>query len=453
MITAQQVLDYRVAHKLSRRELAERVGLSESKIYRIETKNIIHSNEEIALACVTTPTLTLVPSPPIEKIPIRLHLVPRADAEVEAVVLQPEVTQVHVVEPAPTFYQGFWGGLQRRALEIGDHELERVQLGPDANAGFLLKSNSEVQTFKDCRRKWWLAWYRGLKLKAESPVGVRAIGGRIHRALAQWYVPDGIKPIDPRLALEFFIKDDWSKLVVFHGEGSLKLLAVQKQFDSEADLERAMIEGYVEWIANTGADENLKVIASETYMEAELDVFKPTKIIGKLDVRVQRLSDGVHLFMDHKTVADFMRPRQTLALDEQMLHYHLLEWLNLPDAEERCDGALYNMLRKVKRTAAAKPPFYDRAEARHNFHELASFKRRLTATVTDILEVEEQLNDGTNPLDIVYPRPSADCTWKCDFFLVCPMFDDGSRAEAMLQEYYRVGDPLDYYRAQNDTVV
>lgn len=432
-MTPQDVLNYRVQHGLSRRQLAEKLNLTESKVWRIETKGTIFPQEHVLLERLQTPS-----TQPVLK--------------TETVEPLPQSTPVHVVEPAPTFAPAYWLDLQRRALEVGDHELERVQLGPDANAGFRLISNSELQTFKDCRRKWWLGWYRGMKLKAESPVGVRAIGGRIHRALAQLYVPDGITPVDPRAALDYFIKDDWSKLVTFHGENAPKLLAVQKQFEQEADLERAMIEGYVQWLETTGADENLKVTASETYMEAELDVFRPVKIIGKLDVRVRRLSDGVHLFVDHKSVADFTRPRQTLKIDEQMLHYHLLEWLNLEDAEERCDGALYNMLRRVKRTAAAKPPFYDRAEARHNLYELDAFKRRLTSTVTDILEVEELLNDGVHHLDVVYPRPSPDCTWKCDFFAVCPMFDDGSRAEAMLNEYYRKGDPLDYYRAQDDTI-
>jgi hypothetical protein len=33
------------------------------------------------------------------------------------------------------------------------------------NSGAYRVSNSEIQTFKDCRRKWWLAYDRKLKPK------------------------------------------------------------------------------------------------------------------------------------------------------------------------------------------------------------------------------------------------------------------------------------------------
>ena len=44
-----------------------------------------------------------------------------------------------------------------------------------------------------------------------------------------------------------------------------------------------------------------------------------------------------------------------------------------------------------------------------------------------------------------YPNPLGDCTWSCDYRAVCPRFNDGSRAEAMIETYYKAGDPLAYY--------
>lgn len=310
-------------------------------------------------------------------------------------------------------------------------------------------SNSEVQTFKRCRRKWYLAWYRGLRFKVKDAVGPLATGSRVHNALKAWYVPDGEQPEDPRVALEHVIQRDWEA-----AHEAFTLNNVQppqdfaSSFKSANDLERAMVEGYMQWLAETGADRGLRVVASETYLEVPFDVpgsVQDVMVVGKLDVRVVREIDGVRLFVDHKTTASLTEPLKTIRLDEQMLHYHLLEWLSAIEGE-RCDGALYNMLKKVKRTGKAVPPFFDRVEVRHNQHELESFKNRLTGVLRDIIAVRKQLDQGEDHRLVAYPTPNKNCSWDCDFLAVCTMFDDGSRAEDMVSQHYEANDPFTYYR-------
>jgi hypothetical protein len=211
-----------------------------------------------------------------------------------------------------------------------------------------------------------------------------------------------------------------------------------------------MIEGYVQWLADEGVDADLEVVAPETYVEVEvtdqlIPLDRPTKVIGKLDVRVRRRRDGVRRFIDHKTVGNFPTTVRTLPLDEQMLTYHLLEWLSTEEGEERCDAALYNMLRKVKRTARAEPPFYQRVTVHHNRHELENYRDRLLATIEDLRLAEQRLNEGDNPNRWVYPNPTRDCAWDCAFFQLCPMFDDGSRVEEMIAQHFHTIDPLNYY--------
>jgi hypothetical protein len=424
----------------SRKSLGELSGLTEGKIWRIEKKGNPSTDEANALAPVLETLLGTAagaaapaPSPTSEP----------ADQPVESPAEPPSA-------PVRTEQQPIdWTRLQGLAAQVSEHELERALKGPDPTTGRLI-SNSEIQTFKDCRRKWWLGWYRSLTLKYESPVGALQIGGRVHRALACWYVPEGQIRINPVDALEILIVQDWTKVVQAHVGRELELAKLEAQFNAEANLERAMIAGYMDWLAETGADADLRIISSEEYLEATLEGFtdglgRPVKLIGKLDVRAYRTTDGSRKFLDHKTVGNLIQPRQTVQMSEQMLHYELLEFFNTPEGEARCDGALYNMLRKTKRTAAAKPPFYDRVEVTHNPRVLDAFKRRIEATVTDILDVEAKLNDGVHHLDVAYPRPSDTCTWKCEFFPVCNMFDDGSRAEDMLGAYYRQHDPLAYY--------
>jgi hypothetical protein len=361
--------------------------------------------------------------------------------------------------PSTTVSSVDWDGLSTVAGAVSDHDLERGLLtGPDRSLGYRLFSNSELRTFKDCRRKWWLGWYRQLKPKFESPTGALAIGNRIHRALQLFYVPQGLPRTDPRTALEMLIVQDWTALSNSLASEPERLATFEKKFNDEANLERAMISGYVEWITETGGDSEFDVIASEQYVEVDitadigdtisaLNSYQGFRLIGKLDVRVKRRRDGVRLFIDHKTLVEFTTVRQILPIDEQMIHYLLLEFLSTNEGEERCDGALYNMIRKVKRTGTAKPPFYDRVEVQHNQHVLDNYKRRVIATVADIIDIENSLDQGVEHFDVAYPNPTRDCRWKCAFFSVCSMFDDGSRVEDMLKQFFVKSDPLSYYNS------
>jgi hypothetical protein len=93
------------------------------------------------------------------------------------------------------------------------------------------------------------------------------------------------------------------------------------------------------------------------------------------------------------------------------------------------------------------PPFYTRIPIDHNKFELDGYKRQLRGVIAQIEQVEDDLEDAGTwaHQSIVPPRPSRDCTWKCDFFKVCRMFDDGSRVEAAIEEHYVADDPLTYY--------
>lgn len=301
-------------------------------------------------------------------------------------------------------------------------------------------SNSEIQTFKRCRRKWWLSHYRRLGRKRETATGPRELGTRVHQALARWYVPEGETRGDPLQTLEDGIAVD---LNAFPEQ--------EKEIQKEAELARAMVSGYIDWLGETGEDANLEVIAPETELVVQIGEVRPggpmVALVAKLDVRVRRLTDGLLFFMDHKTVGNLTEPLKMLHMDEQMLHYMLVERVANAQAGdvERTAGGLYNMLRKVKRTATAKPPFYGREFVTHSDLELRNFWTQVLGTIDDILETTERLDRGGDHRYVVPKTPTRDCTWSCDFFPVCPLFDDGSDAEAMLAAAYDMGDPYERY--------
>lgn len=322
-------------------------------------------------------------------------------------------------------------------------------------------SNSEVQTFLSCRRKWWLAWYRGLRKTEQNPTGPLRSGSRVHSALEVLYVPEGDEPGDPLVELARVQGEDLRAYQVACAESGLPPNdGVIKEFGKNCELEHAMIEGYLEWLEETGADAEYEVIAPEQQLSVPAErvfgegVHVGVELIGKLDVRVRRVSDGARLLQDHKTAASLTEPLKQLPQNPQMLFYHVLEEAQAAESDEdRCVGAIYNMLKKVKRTKAAKPPFFRRELILHNDHQLASFKMQLRGVITDMLFVEQQLSLGVAGDDIqqlTYPRPSRDCSWSCEFFQVCPAFDDGSRAEDMLTDTFEERDPLDRYRFGRD---
>lgn len=324
--------------------------------------------------------------------------------------------------------------------EFPDDEIRRI-------------SNGELKTFKECRRKWWLAYYRRLGLPTHAVTGAAQLGTRIHRCLAVHYVPAGQVPGDPFAELERTIQED---LLVVGGD-EFKVADLMK----ERDLAHAMLEGYFEWLAETAADQGIEVVAPETKLEVDARMpDQEVHLIAKIDVRVTRTfgSDVARLFMDHKTVGDLTSPTKMLAFDEQMLHYDLCEYLDLlaagvasEEAEAvRTDGALYNMIRKVKRTAAAKPPFYGRVEVRHNIHTLRSYWLRVKGEIDEIIALEAKLDAGVDHRQVAYPTPTRDCSWRCDFFHVCTMADDGSRFEDMLAGTYVTINPLQRYESASE---
>lgn len=308
----------------------------------------------------------------------------------------------------------------------------------------LLLSNSEIQTWKDCRRKWWLTYYRRLRLKSFEHTGARILGTRIHFALSQMY-EFGTNPVEAVVAT---YEDDIAALDRTKPDVQL----IETNIRKEEDLAKAMLEGYVEWVADNAMDAGLEVVAVERAVVVPAPGKEDVYLKGKMDARVVRKVDNARLFLDHKTVADLATPRHILPMDEQMKFYHLLEVLDakynqgVDETQQwRTDGALYNMLRKVKRTASAKPPFYERIEVRHNQTEIETMWWRVSVVIDEIISARQRLDAGENHHLIVPPRPSRDCTWKCDFFSICKMFDDGSNIDGLINEYYEEADPDERY--------
>lgn len=296
-------------------------------------------------------------------------------------------------------------------------------------------SNSELQTFKDCRRRWWLSYYRRLRPKVENMTGALALGSRVHAALDDYYS----KNIPLLEAHALHVEKDRAILNETFRDTS--------DLDSEAELGRIMLEGYLQWVEENGIDAELDMLSTEEIIEMPL---MDNKVIlqGKIDMRVRRKADGVRMFRDFKTVGGSFTDFSSMAhMNEQILTYMTLEAAQNREGE-RSEGGIFTMLKKVKRSANARPPFYDQIEVRHNVFALRNFWQRLHGTIGDLLATRKSLDEGITHQLVAYPRPSRDCKWKCAFFAVCPLLDDGSAAEQAISETYAVADPYGYYNTE-----
>ena len=304
-------------------------------------------------------------------------------------------------------------------------------------------ANSELSTFRWCKRSWWLSYYRRLGVLREDPVSAAGLGTLVHLGLEVYYAggtpEEAIAAVRARFAadLEHF------------AENPEKCKRIEKQ----GALAVTMLEGYFEWLEETGVDQGLEVIATERKVEVPIDGLPGVVLLGKLDMKVRREFDGARLFVDHKTVQSIEQTAGLAYMQPQFRHYHLIEyllWLEdraAGDTEpfERTDGVLLNMLRKVGRGKTAKPPFYGREEIRHNETLLRSHWRQVIHQILEILETQTALDNGADHQEVCPPNVTRDCDWRCPFKPICPMFDDGSDVQSVIQSFYTETDPLARY--------
>jgi acyl carrier protein phosphodiesterase len=312
----------------------------------------------------------------------------------------------------------------------------------------LIVSNSEIQTFKRCRRKWHLQYYRKLVPIREEVVGVRSIGTRVHAVVAEWY--------DVQARGE---EPDADSIMALHDSLVLEDIIAQPEksddISKDADMSRAMCEGYFTWLEETGADEGITPIAIEEEVAQVITTpvtHTPVEIRAKLDLRITYKGpdeEPQDLFMDHKSVAEFTTPTRVLHLDEQMLLYDwLLRWQNL-----FVTGAIYNMIRRVKRTKAAKPPFFNRMTINHSPQQLRSFHNRLMGELEAIIAVRTALDSGVDPMMVAFPTPNRNCHWDCDFFDVCGLIDrPDDKPDHYLSLIFEEGDPYARYKDMGSSV-
>src|SRR5690606_32468846 len=119
--------------------------------------------------------------------------------------------------------------------------------------GAMEVSNSEMQAFLDCRRRWMWSYYYKLQPKRESTVGPLPLGARVHKALEQGFSSPG-RAEAMFAVLAASIEEDYPRA---EAAGELE------QFEKECGLAVIMLEGVVDWAAEEGLDAGWEVVSHE----------------------------------------------------------------------------------------------------------------------------------------------------------------------------------------------
>lgn len=296
-------------------------------------------------------------------------------------------------------------------------------------------THSEMNSWNTCKRGWWLTYYRGLRRRYDLP-SLPHIGNLVHDGLEAYYKGELDEPSQ-------LVRQRADVALIEHPDFA-------EQIAKDAELAAIMLDGYIEWVATEGVDVGYEIIGAEQAVSIAVG---PFTLQGKIDARLRREADGALLQLEHKTVANLSDIPKYAQSAPQFLTYDLLAFMLAREANDESlhtDGVLLNMLRRVKRTARAKPPFYGRHEVRHNVDELRAHYRHVVALGTEIQRAREALDAGRSHHDVCPPNVNRGHAWACSCRDVTSMFDDGSDVEAFIQDFYEPHDAWARYATEEE---
>jgi hypothetical protein len=322
-------------------------------------------------------------------------------------------------------------------------------------------TNSELALKRRCSRKWYFNHYLKIFRQRETMNEAQYTGILVHLALAEMYN----KGQDPLGLIAFQAATDRaSEEQALIGATDMTQATIEKNIQVigiAEEFANIIVEGYIEWLEEEGADSYLQFLSAETELAVRFPAetiqdMRPGNevfLLGKLDARFLDERSDATVFMDHKTVQNFPDMEKWAHLNPQFLYYGLIEYLDMLSQAEAgeggpgiwTDGGIINMLRKVKRTARSNPPFFKRKDVRHSIHELRNFFARTSGEIMAILDDEDQLDAGVDHHIVCAPNATRDCAWDCPYIQLCSIVDDGSDATGFIDEAFVVGDPLRRY--------
>jgi PD-(D/E)XK nuclease superfamily len=310
-------------------------------------------------------------------------------------------------------------------------------------------SNSEIQTFDRCKRKWYATYYLGVVPASEPAASSKNLGTRVHVAMEAQYGYG----IDAMAVLRILYQIE----IENHPEEAMPLKA-------EQELAEIMVSGYLEWSASTGDEADWNVVATETDLRVPLPSVPGVELRVRMDQLARRESDGRLAFRDWKTAGNFDK-HDMIAMDPQMKFYCMVQQMAATAGGNQnpplVSGGRITTMRRVKRTDRSKPPYYMTDDFWFNPDQIESAYRRTTKICSQIQDTRGMLDlhrqrygddlAMLNPLQRTELAPTpilGNCDWSCPFSTgLCTAMDDGSDWPGIIDSSGRYvrDDPYAYY--------
>jgi len=287
-------------------------------------------------------------------------------------------------------------------------------------------SNSEISTWRECRRKWMLTYYLSLTKRERDVRFPLEVGNLVHGAFEVFYLNGGIHSEDSaEKAHQFLVDKRAEDLAECIGEHHPTIEKAHRTAD-------ACLNSYLNWLDETGVDLNLRIIGAEDKLRMPGPI-EGTELNGRIDLLAEDTITGDIVVIDLKLVSSISDKIRMLHLDTQCKTYALLARLKY----DRPIKVAFRMVKINQRSAKTKGAQEEEYVIHLNEEQLGVYTQQLEGIMGDIRKVSNRLDDGDHHQTVAYPSPSDTCSWKCNFFAVCPMMDDPrSDAEWLLNDNY-----------------
>jgi len=259
-----------------------------------------------------------------------------------------------------------------------------------------------LATFRRCRRKWFLQYEEGWKPNTEpSDASALSIGNAFHELMRRFYTNGDFGDYD--------------------GESIAGIMA----------------QHYVTWTEETGCDRNLTDFVPE---RSHLVDDAGSSLLARPDFTARNAETGRMVMIDFKTVSDINQYAEKAPRETQPMHMLLV---HLMLTGEMCDFE-YRLAKRNKHGARSNPPYYAQVPVYHTKAEIKAYARRMRAERVDIRRVQDVARDRAHPG--LYPTPTDDCRYTCEFHAMCPLLDyDPQSADIVLNINYHREDPLAHH--------
>lgn len=338
---------------------------------------------------------------------------------------------------------------------------------PEADRSLPEIHTSDRIVFKRCRRKWDLGSYMRQNMIPDRVNDKLWLGTGIHFALSEYYE----KGIHPMVAF-----NEWSKAEIARIQTTVGLWEEQMGMIQEAiDLGLGMMQHYAIWSRIEDDKYFNEVVATEH--EFCVPVVDPNgnatgvNYVGRIDGIVKDITGGLWL-LEHKTAAAVDTTK--LPLDEQVGSYI---WAAQQIYGVQLEGVIYNILRKrvprqpevLKNGHLSQNKSIDTTyevylkaltdhyaalnkqvpiddyrgildhlqEKGNTFFVRERVRRNQYEIKNQGLRIYHEYVDMNRPDLVLYPNPTKDCAWDCDFRSVCMAMEDGSDPGYLLSSMFK----------------